>query len=99
MKLDDIKAKIDSYFENISAQELFDLLTDKYNMPVVYDFDLPEDNNNKNEFDSNLFVEFYDVVSGCENLSGNVITINAPDNLDSISTDDNCISSTISFAA
>ena len=40
MRLEDIKAKIDSYFENISEQELFVLLTEKYHMPVVYDIDL-----------------------------------------------------------
>ncbi|MBD5170708.1 MAG: hypothetical protein HDT07_01685 [Bacteroidales bacterium] len=41
MKLDDIKAKIDSFFDNISEEEFFDLITAKYNMPVVYEIDIP----------------------------------------------------------
>lgn len=41
MKLEDIKAKIDSFFDNISEEEFFDLITTKYNMPVVYEIDMP----------------------------------------------------------
>jgi hypothetical protein len=40
MKLADVQATIDAYFEQISEQELFELLTNKYNMPVVYDIEM-----------------------------------------------------------
>ena len=41
MKLEDIKANIDSFFDNISDEEFFDLVTTRYNMPVVYEIDMP----------------------------------------------------------
>jgi hypothetical protein len=40
MKLEDIKATIDSYFDNISEQDLLELLSSKYHMPIVYDIDM-----------------------------------------------------------
>lgn len=39
MKLtNEIKACIDKYFDNVSAEELYDVLTNKYNMPDAGDF-------------------------------------------------------------
>lgn len=44
MKLtNELKSKIDSYFDNISADELFDVLTQKYHLPDADDiFDYGE---------------------------------------------------------
>jgi hypothetical protein len=39
MKLEDVQATIDAYFEQISEQDLFELLTKKYDMPVVDDIE------------------------------------------------------------
>lgn len=36
MKLVDIKDRIDNFFDEISAEELFDLLTEKYDFPIEY---------------------------------------------------------------
>jgi hypothetical protein len=46
MKLADIQATIDAYFDQISEQDLFELLTNKYQMPIVYDIEMAslEDN-------------------------------------------------------
>ena len=40
MKLEDIKAIVDSYFDSISEEDFFNLLTNEYHMPIVYDTDL-----------------------------------------------------------
>ena len=38
MKLtNELKSKIDSYFDNISAEELYDVLTNKYHLPDAGD--------------------------------------------------------------
>lgn len=44
MKLtNELKSKIDSYFDNISAEELYDVLTNKYHLPDAGDiFDYGE---------------------------------------------------------
>lgn len=36
MKLtEEIKNKIDSYFENITADELYDMLVNEFNFPII----------------------------------------------------------------
>lgn len=35
MKLEQVKDKIDDYFDNIDANEFFDVVTKKYNMPII----------------------------------------------------------------
>lgn len=40
MKLNDIKAQIDSFFDNISDEELYTLLVDKYGVSVTYSGEL-----------------------------------------------------------
>lgn len=58
MKLDDIKGIVDSYFDSISDQDLFNLLVNKYHMPIVYDIDLFPLGNENTE---NSFVGFTDI--------------------------------------
>lgn len=39
MKLENVKDIIDNYFDNISEQDFFNLITSKYNMFIEYDKD------------------------------------------------------------
>ena len=62
MKLSDVKDKIDAFFDNISDEELYDLVVNKYKMPVIYCVDMPDA---RPAFDNELFVKF----SGLDNDS------------------------------
>lgn len=42
MKLSDVKPAIDAFFDNISDEDLFRLLTEKYNMPICDCLDRPD---------------------------------------------------------
>ena len=55
MKLSDVKDKIDAFFDDISDEELFDMLVNEYKMPVIYYVDMPDA---KHEFDDKLFVKY-----------------------------------------
>lgn len=41
MKLQDIKQQVDTFFDSVSEEDLFVMLTQKYGMPEVYDFGSP----------------------------------------------------------
>ena len=39
MRLEDVKDRIDSFFDQITGEELFDILTDEFGFPVEYSND------------------------------------------------------------
>lgn len=65
MKLDEkMKKQIDSYFESISADELYDLLTQKYGFPnevIESSCDISINNQTYDTFENKCFNDFYDV--------------------------------------
>lgn len=102
MKLEDIKATIDAYFDNISEEDFFDLLTNEYHMPIVYDIDLPPMNSDMGNSDA--LMGLGDIVY--EPLQTNGFSINeavrvnpSHKSYEFMSNDDSCISYSLSLAA
>ncbi|WP_288088846.1 hypothetical protein [Bacteroides acidifaciens] len=100
MKLDDIKAIVDSYFDSISEQDLFNLLTNKYHMPIVYDIDLFPFGN---EIAEKSFMGFTDIqYESCstEYYVEKITKIESSNICDLImNTEDTCVSCSLSLAA
>lgn len=102
MKLEDIKATIDSYFDSISEEDFFDLLINEYHMPIVYDIDLSPLKSNINY--GNALVELdnitYEPIQTKDLFINEIIKVAPPHNMyEFVNNDDSCISYSLSFAA
>lgn len=102
MKLEDIKATIDSYFDSISEQDFFDLLTNEYHMPIVYDIDLSPFKSEMGYGD--VLVELdnitYEPIQTKDLFINEIVKIVVPHKTyEFMSNDDSCISYSLSFAA
>ncbi len=102
MKLEDIKATIDSYFDSISEEDFFNLLTNNYHMPIVYDIDL---SSLKSDIDcGNALVELdnitYEPIQTKDLFISEIAKVVPPHNTyEFVSNDDSCFSYSLSFAA
>jgi len=101
MKLEDIKATIDAYFDNISEQDFFDLLINKYHMPIVYDIDLSPSKSDVGF--GNIMVELESMVYKPIQTKGmfihEIVNIAQPHNTYEFMCNDSCVSNSLSFAA
>ena len=101
MKLKDIKETIDSYFDNISEEEFFNLITTKYSMPVVYEMDIPITNAASEDLIPADLDEIDYTQTYCGDIpSSQILKINSSQPLcEMMSNDFTCISYSLSFAA
>ena len=102
MKLEDIKATIDSYFDSISEEDFFDLLTNEYHMTIVYDIDLSPLKSDIGY--GNALVELdnitYEPIQTKDMFINEIVKVVPPNNTyEFVSNDDSCISYSLSFAA
>lgn len=100
MKLEDIKDKIDSFFDNISEEEFYNLITTKYNMPVVYEIDMPS---GSSASDGVLYAELDDIdynqtYNGDISISIFILNPSQPV-CEMMGNDSTCLSYSLSFAA
>lgn len=101
MKLEDIKATIDSYFDNISEQEFFDLLTNKYHMPLIYDIEiipLKSDMGYENVMDI-LDSMVYKPIQTKDMFIHEIVNIVPTHNTYEFICSESCVSNSLSFAA
>ena len=101
MKLEDIKATIDSYFDSISEQDFYDLLTNKYHMPIVYDIDLFPLKSDMGY--GNIMAELEGMVYKPIQTKGmfihEIVSIVPAHNTYEFMCSDSCVSNSLSFAA
>jgi hypothetical protein len=100
MKLADVQATIDAYFEQISEQELFELLTNKYHMPVVYDIEMASlGGNSGNTSGATLENIQYPSMISVETLINQAIELSCDNTTSPQKLNENGLSDSLSYAA